>query len=52
MFKIFKERKKQITFEEFMDKYSKDYFIIVDFHFDGRISVFVGSEKKKNTEQQ
>lgn len=53
MFKKFKTREteNQITFEKFIDKYSKDYFISVDFHKSGSISVFIGSKKDKSTEQ-
>ena len=38
--------------KEFVEKYSKDYYVTVDFQDNGNISVFVGSERNENTEQQ
>ena len=53
-FKEFKTRetKKLNNFEEFVEKYSKDYYLSIDFYDNGRISVFVGTNREKNTEQQ
>lgn len=53
-FKEFKtiETEKLNNVKEFVEKYSKDYYLTVDFYDNGRISVFVGTDRKKDTEQQ
>lgn len=48
-----KETEQQINVEEFIkefvDKYSKEYHVSVDFYKGGRVSVFVGSDRDKKT---
>ena len=53
-FKEFKTREpeKLKDVKEFVEKYSNDYYLSVDFYDNGKISVFVGTDRKKITEQQ
>jgi hypothetical protein len=47
-----RETEKLNDVKELVEKYSKDYYLSVDFYDNGKISVFVGADKKKVTEQQ
>lgn len=53
-FKKFKtiETEKLNNVKKFVEKYSKDYYLTVDFYDNGKVTVFVGTDRKKVTEQQ